>query len=769
MPRHRARNVENRFATVLLLGFLVLMTVGVIFLDPVPTPVPSSAPPEQFSAGRAMAYVSDFAQKPHPTGTPEHDRVRDYLLAQIASLFVTPEVQRTTGVTPLYQVAGRIENIVVRLRGTNESSDAVLLAAHYDSVAAGPGAADDGSGVATLLETLRNLTSSQPLRNDIILLFTDGEEDGMLGASAFAKEHPWAKDVRVAINFEARGTSGETQLFETSQGNGRLIQVFAQALSHPQGSSLSYEIYKRMPNDTDMTVFKKTSAGLNFAFIGNWEGYHTPLDNAARLDPGSLQQDGDYALALARGFGNADLTQLADLDSVYFSIPGTWFAHYSSAAIWILNIFAAVTFLIFAVYAYISFRVGLSSIFLALLASMEILVGLAVGAFVFVEVVDWLNLHVLPEGDIVRSVPYALSLIAFLAALNASLYKLLRRSFSWFEALLGNLALLLVATVVSSVFLPGGTYIFLWPFLSALAASLFVARHRTAPTEFEAEALCLLSSPALLLFVPLLRDFDQALGLSTLGAVLLGVSLGIFFVALTPMMEVLFTVGRAWFTVSACVIAFLVFVFAAWSTRYTEAHPKPSMLNYALDANSGKAVWASSAARPDAWTAQFVGSSPASGKLDGFLPSWLPFEFLLHDAPPLSLDGPRADLLKSSATRDSRTLLLRLNSPRHARALSVETPETEILEGWVDGRLLRGPYESRWNKNGNWGFEYVNLPAQGVDLTLHAKGTKQIKLVVVDRSLGLPTIPDTNFAPRPADSMPQHSGDETLVRRTFIF
>ena len=99
----------------------------------------------------------------------------------------------------------------------------------------------------------------------------------------------------------------------------------------------------------------------------------------------------------------------------------------------------------------------------------------------------------------------------------------------------------------------------------------------------------------------------------------------------------------------------------------------------------------------------------------------------------------------------------------------MEVPESQILEGWVDDRKLAGPSESRWNKNGKWGFEYANVPTQRIALNLHAKGAGRVKLVVVDRSLGLPEIHGAALAPRPAVSMPQHSGDETLVRRTFVF
>src|SRR5216684_6900645 len=188
--------MENRSASFFILLFLLAAAAACVLLDRPPGPLPVTAPPESFSAERALEQLNNFATAPHPIGTAEHDRVRDYLIAQFTNQGVKPEIQRTTGVTPLYEVAGTIENIVARLKGTAGGSDAVMLAAHYDSVAAGPGAGDDGAGVAAILETLRALRAGPPLRNDIILLITDGEEAGLLGASAFVAEHPWAKDAR---------------------------------------------------------------------------------------------------------------------------------------------------------------------------------------------------------------------------------------------------------------------------------------------------------------------------------------------------------------------------------------------------------------------------------------------------------------------------------------------------------------------------------------------------------------------------------------------
>jgi hypothetical protein len=79
-----------------------------------------------------------------------------------------------------------IANVAARIKGSGKAGlKAVLLMAHYDSVPNAPGASDDGSGTATLLETLRALKAGPPPKRDIIALFTDGEEVGFIGARVF--------------------------------------------------------------------------------------------------------------------------------------------------------------------------------------------------------------------------------------------------------------------------------------------------------------------------------------------------------------------------------------------------------------------------------------------------------------------------------------------------------------------------------------------------------------------------------------------------------
>jgi len=288
--------------------------------NPRPDPVPATAFPQDFSAERAMVHVAEIAKMPHPVGSAEHDRVRDYIRGEFQKLGLESRLETGTGEFSRrgYHVSGPVENIVMRLVGT-ANTRAVMLAGHYDSVRTGPDAGDDGHAVGVLLETLRALRSGPPLRNDVIFLITDGEERGMLGASLFMREHPWRHDPGVVLNFEARGTGGPSYMFETSAGNAWMIRALQAAVPRAEATSVAYEIYRRMPNDTDLTVFKGGGlAGMNFAFIDHPEFYHRPQDDVAHLDRRSVQEQGRYALSLTRAFGNQDLTAIHSGDAVYF-------------------------------------------------------------------------------------------------------------------------------------------------------------------------------------------------------------------------------------------------------------------------------------------------------------------------------------------------------------------------------------------------------------------------------------------------------------------
>ena len=178
------RTVVASWAARLGLAVVLVAIAWIVALPVVPPdPVPTSAPQDAFSAQRAMEDLRVVAREPHPVGSAAQERVREYILAQAKALGLPAEVQRRSGVeSPMWgERSGTVENVIVRVPGTRSSTPDVLITAHYDSVPVGPGAGDDGASVAAMLETMRVLEAGPPLKNDVVFLFTDGEEFGWLG------------------------------------------------------------------------------------------------------------------------------------------------------------------------------------------------------------------------------------------------------------------------------------------------------------------------------------------------------------------------------------------------------------------------------------------------------------------------------------------------------------------------------------------------------------------------------------------------------------
>lgn len=322
------------FNILVLWAFIVALAIVSIRALHAPPPLPATTPENEFSAEKALIHVREIATVPHPLGSAADGAARNYLVAQLTQLGLQPQIFSSLGVDPTARliIAGKTNDIVGRLPGT-ASGPAIVLMAHYDSVYSAPGAGDDASGVASILEILRAIKHSPPIQRDIIVLFTDGEEEGLLGAEAFAHAHPWMKDAGLVLNFEARGNRGPSLLFETSQNNRSLIQAVAHVGPYPIASSLFYELYKILPNDTDFTVFRPAEIpGLNFAFGEGLEAYHSPLDTPDHLSLASLQHHGSYGLALARHFGQLDLAALRNSqgDDVFFDWFGSRLVHTAS-------------------------------------------------------------------------------------------------------------------------------------------------------------------------------------------------------------------------------------------------------------------------------------------------------------------------------------------------------------------------------------------------------------------------------------------------------
>src|SRR5690242_7827851 len=284
----------------LLLALLALMAAKSWLVEP--PALRTHSAPGQFDATRAKARLAFILgdQRPHPADSDADDAVRERLVATLQQMGLKPIVRDQFACNDFQKArlvaCARVRNVIATVGPA--TGKALLLSAHYDSVPVGPGASDDGIGVATLLE-VGSILKDRALKRPVILLFNEGEELGLVGARAFLAD-PLSRNVDSLLNFEARGVNGPVTMFETSQPNAAAISVYATAVRHPFASSLSTDVARLIPNDTDVTTFKEHGwLTLNSAIVGNETRYHSPGDNLEGLDARSLQDMGDEALALA--------------------------------------------------------------------------------------------------------------------------------------------------------------------------------------------------------------------------------------------------------------------------------------------------------------------------------------------------------------------------------------------------------------------------------------------------------------------------------------
>jgi hypothetical protein len=274
-----------------------------------------------FSEQNAAAHVAMLAGTigSRPVGSPENARARGYIVDQLRSFGFEVRVQETDARVPGAGLTAHVANIIAIRAGARR--EAVGLVSHYDSVADAPGAGDDAFGVSVSLEAARLLAARTNPNWSLMVLVTDGEEAGLMGAAALMDDREVAERLNAYLNLEAVGSRGTATLFETGPGNGWLVGRWSKFSPFPRGDSFGTEIYKRLPNDTDFSIFKQYGIpGLNFAITGDSYAYHTARDTPQRLSSQSLRESGENIVATVGALDAVDITQRSGANSTYFDI-----------------------------------------------------------------------------------------------------------------------------------------------------------------------------------------------------------------------------------------------------------------------------------------------------------------------------------------------------------------------------------------------------------------------------------------------------------------
>jgi hypothetical protein len=688
-----------------------------------PAPRGLDTPPNQFSAARADAVLAriEGQQRPHPAGSAEnaavHARVRQELAAM--GVPVTELRARQCYGEPRWPAieCADITDLIAEIAPGNDK--AILLMAHLDSVPAGPGAADDGSGVATVLETIRALKAELvSSRHPVIALFTDGEEAGLLGATAFVQDARWRDRVGIAINVEARGSNGESLLFQTSAGDGALIDLYARSTPRAATSSLYGEIYKFLPNDTDMTPFLNAGiAGYNFAFVGEVAHYHTALDTRSNLDPRSLQSGGDAVLGLTRALLDRDFASLTSGNAIYLDVMGVWLPRLAVA--WALPL----SLLAFAAIALAAWQ--RRPTIAGLLMPAFFLIGAVAGGFVLKGLAALISGHADPSYAQPLVLRLALALGVWSLALLAARRATVTASWLWFAGF----------AVAAAWALPGLSPYFLFPSLVAAVTLPF------GITWVPALA-------ALAIWIQFTAAAEPLMGLAVTPLFTLPAAMGLM--ATLPLLR--FNRPQA---ITCGVLALLLAVAAGFVPTYDLAHPQ--QLNFRYVQADGHASWVVDPVRPLPDAVRAAESFSQKPQVIAGDKTWHGY---VADA-----GAPRFPSPTAIVTHQGAEVILKLQGSPSADGMALTVPAAAgLTRVAVDGSAVPISGAARRLLIG-----CASPGCRDATVTLTRNRTGPFTLLLSEQRYGLPSGGERLLKARGTLATPSQSGDGTeLVTRLRI-
>ncbi len=725
-------------------------------------------PETSFSTDRALQHVKNISQKPHAVGFPAHKEVRQYVVSELEKMGLETSIQEGYTGGDWANLTKAI-NIMARIKGS-EKGKALLLLSHYDSSPHSSfGASDAGSGVATILEGVRAfLATNTTPKNDIIILITDAEELGLNGADLFVNKHPWAKEVGLTLNFEARGSGGPSyMLIETNGGNSKLIEEFTAANpKYPVANSLVYSIYKMLPNDTDLTVFREDGdiEGFNFAFIDDHYDYHTAQDTYERLDKKTLAHQGSYLMPLLNHFSATDLTNLkSDSDYIYFNVPFFGLVSYPFGWIWPMFALGVLLFIILLVYGFKKSVLDVKEIlkgFLPLLASLIIngLIGYYSWSFL-----KWCY----PQyQDILHGFTYnGHAYIAAFVLLSITICFWIYHKFK--KVSTPNI---LVAPIFIWLLLCGGVALklqgasfFIVPTM-ALLASFLVIINQKKPSPY---LLVFLALPALWIYTPFIKMFPVGLGLKMMVATTLLTTLTFFL--LLPIFGFYKKKNRL------AVLSLLLFagfmISAHFNSGFSEESAKPTSLLYVLDTDTNSAKWATYEKYLSDWTSQYLGDNKSvpENLSDNTISSKYSTGFTyVSDAPMKQIMPPTVEKTWDTIIGNNRLLEICITPNRNVNRLEVFT-SNQIEKANVNNVPLSDEFLAN-RRRGKLVTHYItdNTPTE---LSLTIPKDAVLELTLYEASNDLLNNPLFTVPERPKDNIPMPFvlNDAVLITKTVKF
>ncbi|MBC8757319.1 M28 family peptidase [Kordia sp. YSTF-M3] len=722
-------------------------------------------PKTEFSTVRAFEHVNELAKEPHYVGSKAHETVRNYIISELKKLGLQPSVQEGFTLDGWGNVS-KPKNILARIKGKN-SSKALLLLSHYDSDPhSAVGASDAASGVATILEGTRAfLAKGKQPENDIILLLSDGEELGLNGAELFVNKHPWAKDVGLVLNFEARGSGGPSiMLLETNNGNAKLIKAFKDAgTQYPVGNSLAYSIYKMLPNDTDLTVFREDGniQGFNFAFIDDHFDYHTANDTPENLDFNTLAHQGTYLMPLLDYFSTQDLTQMTSEDDlIYFNSP---FGFHTYPFSWILPMLILIILLFIGLILY-GFKEKMLSgkgILSGFIPFLVALIASCAATILGWKLINWLYPH---YGEIQHGFTYNgytyISLFAFLS-LGISFYSYHKFGKKTTAANLSIAPLFfwVVITALAAFYLDGASFISI-PVLLSLVSVIILIRNQKQPPAF---SLTFLAIPAVVILTPFIKLFPVGLGLEIIAVVAL---LVVLIIGLLMPVFGLYK-RKKWTARLFFFLAIVAFFVAHSNSGFTEKTQKPNSLVYVLDADQNKANWNTYDGILDDWTRNYIKDETIARTKEILDSKYKSGYTYTQTAPVKPIPIPLFETIKDTVHSNLRHVEVKIIPQRNVNRIEVFGDGKQLETLQING--VRVPKIPKLRSRRL--VSYYVSDNEPLSLSFTTKPDQKVSFIMYEASFDLLTNPLFTIPARAKNMMPRPFvlNDAVLVKKTIEF
>lgn len=761
-----------------MLSFLILIAAIYYSFQSMMPAVNWKPKDSNFSTKEALKTLHEITHKPHFVGTEEHKSVKDYIVSELKSLGLEVTIQEHIAVNSKWKGAAKVKNIIAKIKGTTQNK-ALLLLAHYDSNPhSAIGASDDGSGVVVILEGIKSFlkTNIKP-KNDIIICISDGEELGLLGASAFVNNHPWAKNIGLVLNFEARGSGGPSYfLIETNGGNQNLIKGLQEASpSFPVGNSLMYSIYKKLPNDTDLTVFREEGNinGFNFAFIGDHFDYHTQQDSYDRLDVASLNHQASYLLATLNYFSKSNLATLnSNKDDVFFNFP--LFGIISFPFSWVLPIFIGVFlwFIVLLFFGFSSKKLDLKEVLYGFNPFIKSILASGLLGFFGWKII--LLIH--PKFiNILQGFPYngyyyigvflIFSIVFFIHFYSKKTKKLVYQNL-----LIAPLFFWVIINGLASIYLKGAGF-FLLPLIVLLIelTVLLTSKNNSNTILF----FTLLTLPVVVIFAPLLKMFPVGLGLKMIAVsnVLLVLILGV----LLPLLLQYQNLNR--FKKLFFAVGIFVLVVAEFNAGFNESQKLPNSIFYVLNADTNKAYWASFNSKVDKFTQQFLGKKRKKDTVDS-----IPLASKYHSkikwintAKKVNLPKPTIKILKDTIIDNFRNVSLVLQSNRASNKFEIVSQDAiKLRKFMVNGIVFKNNENSIYPismPSGTLLTYFLTESNEQVKIDLVCDKNESFNMDIYDVKYDLLSNKNFSITPREKNMMPMPFvlNDATVIKSKLIF